>query len=65
MWYIFASGWLFHTDVNIEGYKVYQLPTPGSIIGFSLVDESDEDKSGDEEDEIATDFESSDSSGGH
>ena len=48
--------------MNIEDHKDSQLSTPNDIIRFSLVDESNEDESGDKEDEIATDFESGDTS---
>lgn len=48
--------------MNIEDHKDSQLSTPNDIIRFSLVDESNEDESGDKEDEIAMDFESVDTS---
>lgn len=48
--------------MNIEDHKDSQLSTPNDIIRFSLLDESNEDESGDKEDEIAMDFESVDTS---
>lgn len=48
--------------MNIEDHKDSQLSTPNDIIRFSLLDESNEDESGDKEDEIAMDFESGDTS---
>lgn len=51
-----------NTEVNIEGFKDYQLPTPSSIIWFSLVDGIDENESEDNKDEIAMDLEYSEGS---
>lgn len=51
-----------NTEVNIEAFKDYQLPTPSSIIWFSLIDGSDENESEDNKDEIAMDLEYSEGS---